>query len=494
MTGFSSQSPATDDTGTEPAQSRLSAWWHGIPIRWQILTAVIVTFAMTGLVASSVGIIDARRRANVETDFHLGLWQQYITAQFSKLASEHEIDGVAATLKREFSRARHITATITKQRTGESVPLVSDVDDIDAAGSGERGDAAPEWFIAMVQSRTDVRNVDLTVRGALVANVSLAAKPDDEISEAWVLLRKVALWWVVGSLLTCVGLYFVLGYILGPLTAFANGIRELEDGHYDFRVPQIRIQELVPISANINTLASALQKAKADNSKLYRQLIAVQEDERRQIAADLHDEVGPCLFGIMAATSSIRRQAEALPAPQARSIIDATAEIVAISDKLRTMNRGLLARLRPVALGRVSLEELLSDLITSLARANPDVHFGRAMEWLPKSLGEAIDLTIYRSIQEGITNALRHSGATRIDIHIACAGPDGREPGGGKICVGIEDNGHGFMPGTPFGFGISAMRERVHLLGGSLAIGLRQAGGTVLAIEIPVSASTRDAA
>lgn len=463
--------------------SRLSKWWRSIPIRWQILTAILATFLITALLAGSVGVIDARGRANVETSFHLELWQQYIGAQFSKLDTEREIESVVAVLGSELSRARHITATLMR-RDGTTIKLTSRDDDL---AGGDDNDA-PAWFIRLVQPKPDVRNVDLTVRGQRVASVSLAAKPDDEIAEAWVLLRKLAIWSIAGLVLTTLGLYFILGYVLGPLTSFASGMSELEDGHYDVRLPDTQIQELSAISANFNKLAGALQKAQADNARLYRQLIAVQEDERRQIAADLHDEVGPCLFGIMANTGSIKSLAQALPADQSQPILSATSELIVISDKLRAMNRSLLARLRPVALGRVSLEDLLSDLVTGFARANPDVRFGRAVEGLPRTFGEAIDLTIYRCIQEGITNALRHGNATAIDIRLSLSGPaQASSPeDGGSIRLTIADNGCGFAPTTPFGFGITAMRERVRVLNGSLAIGPGADGGTTLAVTLPI--------
>jgi two-component system sensor histidine kinase UhpB len=195
----------------------------------------------------------------------------------------------------------------------------------------------------------------------------------------------------------------------------------------------------------------------------------------------------------MANTSSIKRIAGDLPATQSAAILDATREINNISDKLRTMNRSLLAKLRPVALGRVSLEELLSDLVTGFARANPDVRFERLLEGLPHSFGETIDLTIYRCIQEGITNALRHGEASGISIQVA-AGARQPHAATGKIVVAVSDDGRGFRPGTPFGFGISSMRERVRLLNGQLAIGQQETGGTRLQVEIPLPASNKTAA
>jgi two-component system sensor histidine kinase UhpB len=153
------------------------------------------------------------------------------------------------------------------------------------------------------------------------------------------------------------------------------------------------------------------------------------------------------------------------------------------------MNRGLLAKLRPVALGRVSLEELLSDLVTGFARANPDVRFERNFDGLAHSFGEAIDLTIYRCIQEGVTNALRHGSAKSVGIRLGMR-PIQRAGHSELISLNVTDDGSGFRPGTPFGFGISSMRERLRLLNGSLAIGPQDTGGTGLEIEIPLPAPT----
>ncbi len=124
------------------------------------------------------------------------------------------------------------------------------------------------------------------------------------------LLQVMGLLWLGAIGLMTVGLYFILGLILDPLAKLAGGMRELEDGHYGFRLEPPRVRELAAIAGNFNTLAVALDKPTPENSRLYRQLIAVQEDERREISRDLHDEFGPCLFGIMAGTAAIERHAK----------------------------------------------------------------------------------------------------------------------------------------------------------------------------------------
>ena len=86
----------------------------------------------------------------------------------------------------------------------------------------------------------------------------------------------------------------------------------MEDGHYATRLKTPKVKELAILTNRFNTLAEALDLAREENSGLYRQLITVQEEERREIANELHDEAGPCLFGITANASSIQTIADQL--------------------------------------------------------------------------------------------------------------------------------------------------------------------------------------
>ena len=102
----------------------------------------------------------------------------------------------------------------------------------------------------------------------------------------------------------------MLGRVLNPLQNLSSGMARLEDGHYATRLPTPKVNELAVITNRFNTLAEALDVAREENSGLYRQLISVQEEERREIANELHDEAGPCLFGITANASSIQTLAD----------------------------------------------------------------------------------------------------------------------------------------------------------------------------------------
>ena len=150
----------------------------------------------------------------------------------------------------------------------------------------------------------------------------------------------------------------MLGRVLDPLAHLSKGMLSLEDGHYATRLALPKVKELAIITERFNTLAGALDTARDENSRLYRQLITVQEEERREIANELHDEAGPCLFGITANASSIQNLANQLPDSRTAEISRRVGEILSITERLKLLNRALLKKLRPGPLGRVKLVEL----------------------------------------------------------------------------------------------------------------------------------------
>ena len=213
-------------------------------------------------------------------------------------------------------------------------------------------------------------------------------------------------------------LYVVLGRVLDPLANLSKGMLSLEDGHYATRLGLPKVKELAVITERFNTLAGALDTARDENSRLYRQLITVQEEERREIANELHDEAGPCLFGITANASSIQNFADQLPTAARPKISRRVGEILSITERLKLINRALLKKFRPGPLGRVKLAELLDELVAGFQRRHPETHIAIAFGKLGDSYGEAIDLTLYRCIQEGITNAIRHGQARSLTIDL----------------------------------------------------------------------------
>ena len=301
--------------------------------------------------------------------------------------------------------------------------------------------------------------------------------------------RRAVIWLGITAMMLAL-LYVVLGRLLNPLISLAGGMQELEDGHFGTRLAEPKVRELAGIAVRFNTLAEALEKARAENSRLYRNIIDVQEDERRQIANELHDEAGPCLFGITANVSSISRLADQAEAAETLPIKQRVGEILTITERLKTINRDLLRRLRPVELGRIPLGELIGSLVGGFERRHPEVTFTVAIGSLAQGYGEAVDLTVFRCVQEALTNAMKHGGASRvsIDLREEQGAPNGTGEPVGKLRLVVHDNGRGFAAGASMGMGMTAMRERIRGIGGSSNINSARGHGTTLTVYVPLGA------
>jgi len=322
--------------------------------------------------------------------------------------------------------------------------------------------------------------VPVIVGGERIGAVAISGEPGDEIAEVWdnaVALGTVALLLNVAM----IGILYVLfGRVLDPLNVLAGGLSELERRAYNVRLPQPQTRELGEIAERFNALALALETVRAENLRLNRRLISAQDDERRRTALELHDEVGPCLFGLKANASSIANAASDISEKARRSVVERARDILAIIDHLQVINRSMLDRLRPMALGHVPLSEILHELVQERARQQPQMAFTFAAQGLMPSYGDSIDLTIYRCVQESLTNAIRHAKASHVTVEAAA------ENGGARLVLTIRDDGCGIAPGTPPGFGIRGMQERVAGLGGSYGVGSEDGHGTCVRIAIPI--------
>jgi two-component system sensor histidine kinase UhpB len=342
---------------------------------------------------------------------------------------------------------------------------------------------APAWFASLISPPIERRELPVVDKGRQLGSVLIAGEPADEIAEAWENLTALATVSMLVNLLMIGILYVLFGRVLGPLSALGAGLLDLERRSFGVRLPRPKARELAAIADRFNALAGALEATRAENAALYQRLITTQDDERRNTARELHDEVGPSLFGLKANAGSIATAAAALPDAPGCAVQERARDILAIVDHLQAVNRSLLVRLRPMALGHVPLADLLADMIRERARQHPPITFPFAAGKLRPSYGEPIDLTIYRCVQEGLTNAIRHAEAANIRVDLDEA--RGRDSAA-RIELAIEDDGRGIDPNTPAGFGLRGMQERVRALGGECTLGAASAGGTRLRVIIPL--------
>ncbi len=226
----------------------------------------------------------------------------------------------------------------------------------------------------------------------------------------------------------------------------------------------------------------------AQNRQLARQLILLQEQERRHLARELHDELGQYCVAIKVEAASIAHDTcERLPA--------AHASACAISETANHLHNGvrsMLNRLRPAGLDELGLVTSLELLIEPWSRLH-GIACTFAADAVFDDLDEALNITIYRTVQESLTNIARHARATQAAVTIRRSAID--TPEISSITLTIDDNGTGFRAeGVRNGFGVLGMSERVNALGGSIVFSIAPSGGARIEAVLPVSAGTRPAA
>jgi two-component system sensor histidine kinase UhpB len=454
----------------------LDACWYRRPVRAQLLLIVILIELVAGLIAGGVMIVTARTSTQIEIDASMNLAEVLVRETINLMPADTPVDRFLENLPLQQRFARHIRITV---RDAVGNPVTTRPMQAGAAANPYTRAPAPAWFASLISPAIERRELPVIDKGQRLGSVLIAGEPADEIAEVWENLTALATVTTLINLAMIAILYVLFGRVLGPLTALGAGLADLERRSFGVRLPRPKARELAVIADRFNALAGALEATRAENATLYQRLITTQDDERRNTARELHDEVGPSLFGLKANAGSIVTAAAALPDAQARAVAERAGDILAIVDHLQAVNRSLLVRLRPMALGHVPLADLLADMVRERARQHPRIAFPFTAGKLKPSYGDAIDLTIYRCVQEGLTNAIRHAEANTIRVTLD-------EASAARIALAVEDDGRGIDPQKPAGFGLRGMQERVRALGGECALEAAAGGGTRVRVAIPL--------
>jgi two-component system sensor histidine kinase UhpB len=478
------RAPEAEATIGSPAPRRrrvLDAVWFGRSVRAQLLLVFILINVISALVAGGVTIFKAGAATRIEIAASMRLAELMVGEAVQLIQQGLPAEQLLRTLPVQLRFVRHVRVGV---RDAAGV-AISDR----APPRVEDRPPAPRWFAALIGPPIETHDVPVAMDGRTIGTVEIVSEPRDEIAEVWE--NTVALAAIAGatSLVMIAILYFVLGRVLDPLTALGKGLEGLEHRDYETRLARPKVLEFAAIIDRFNALAGALDAARAENLALSRRLVTAQDDERRRTALELHDEVGPSLFGLKANAASITKAANALPESAAKAIADRTADLTAIIEHLQSLNRSILNRLRPMALGHVPLPEILSELVRERAGSHPNIGFSHEVHTLAASYGDTADLTLYRCVQESLTNAVRHAEAKAVAVE-ARECPAAASAQGGSVArleLTVRDDGRGIAAGNKPGFGLRGMQERVQALGGEFAIETGSEG-TCIRIVIPVPA------
>jgi two-component system sensor histidine kinase UhpB len=451
--------------------------WQKLSLRARLITL----FALVLLIGLTVNIsrlvLEAGPRVRAEDQSVIRLAREFIETLVVNLNETPDPDARLDGVIQGLNRLRHVS--ITRQNDpAEAQP---------SAGSDDNDDSelspAPAWFVALIHPEKTAVNVPISINGKS-GSLVITSHPNDEINEIWDgIVTQLEVGSAIAAALFLVTMT-VVSRALAPIQSLSDAMTNIEAGRYDTRVEPEGSPELAAICGKLNHLAATLGNAVEGKRRLAERAVSVQDAERKEIARELHDEFGPYLFALRAHASSLMRAADQ-GEPNTEVLRRHGSAILEQINALQQFNRRVLERLRPVGLAELGLYEAIGALLRLWRETHPGVVVQTAVSRSLGATGETAELTIYRIIQEALTNVFRHAGATRVEITVEPASSRQTEKAPAEtkaIAVSIRDNGTGLPSDYKQGFGMIGMRERVLALGGTMSVASTSQGVTVEAL------------
>ncbi|UPJ46644.1 HAMP domain-containing protein [Bradyrhizobium sp. 200] len=449
--------------------------WQKFSLRDRInlLLALVLTLGLAINVARLV--LEAGPRVQAEDQSVIRLAREFIETIVAGLSEAPDPEARLNQIVHDLNRLRHVSIT----RQGEAVERPGPAD---ASVGNADARSPPAWFVTLVHPEKTTVNVPISITGK-PGSLLITSHPNDEMAEIWDgIITQLQIGTAIAIVLFLITTR-VVSRALAPIQTLSEAMTKIEAGGYDTRVTPDGPPELAAICDKLNHLAATLGNAVDEKRRLAERVVSLQDVERKEIARELHDEFGPYLFALRAHASALTRIADARD-PNVEATRRHGSAILEQVNALQQSNRRVLEKLRPVGLTELGLREALGALLRLWGESHPDVVIETAISQSLGDTGETADLTIYRTIQEALTNVFRHASATCVNVTVEPtelpSGP-GRTGRGGAL-VRIRDNGGGLRPDHKLGLGLTGMRERILALGGSLTIASGDGGVTVEAV------------
>jgi signal transduction histidine kinase len=331
-------------------------------------------------------------------------------------------------------------------------------------------DEGPVWDTAVpiLEGRAGTARVGLSEAGIRSTTKSLTA--------------QMLLTTVLVSAIGIAAAAFLTWLVTRPILELKDAAQAVGRGDFSRRVEPWAGDEIGELAEAFNVMTADLAEAEQERSErdqlrtqLLEKVISAQEEERRRIARELHDETGQSLTSLMVRLQNMNQQC---PLPELKPQIDELRQVVSQTlDGVHNLSR----ELRPSVLDDLGLEAALGRYVQDY-RALHHVDVDLVILGLGDSrLSPAIETALYRIVQEGLTNVARHADAATVSVLV--------ERRDGLVRVIIEDDGVGFDPvaaDSTGRLGLFGMRERAELLNGSVTVESAPGQGTSVFVQVPL--------
>lgn len=444
---------------------------------WRIAAVAVACFAVVAAV-SLIGLDrDARRHTTATADIvakHLNFQVLRIDAGFDLSSRYPDWDALLANYP----------------ASGQCIRLEDEKGQIvrnNCVGTPAATPSAPQWFKAayslLFSPEHDVQR-QITYKGKPYGKVIVSPDPTAVIGEAWQQVTHLLFLTGLIVLTLSVFTYLAIARALAPTQDLIDGLDRLSEGDFSHRIPSFKLSELNRIGEVANQLAEKIQTTLAERADLSRRLVNAQEEERRHLARELHDEFGQNLTAIAALAASIEKSAT----PKCADVAEEARTLSRISAHMMDALRSTLVRLRPADLDKFGLVESLRQLVAvwrTSAASKTRFELNAPHDIAP--LSDTAAVHIFRIAQEGLTNAAKHADARNVRLSVAPA----QSLHASAIRLTIEDDGKGRRPHANGNtMGLLNMKERVAALGGDISFEDRPGAGLTVNVLVPIRPAT----
>ncbi|RTL35387.1 MAG: HAMP domain-containing protein [Burkholderiales bacterium] len=500
------------EVSTARSAEARSAWPVRWPFPWSITTRLVMIacvpavlmFVVITAALYVIGKDDAIRAVRDRGEL--------IALSLAQTGQYGLVSGNGASLERSIRRLLESDHSIESiQLTDAGGHVVASV------GAGNR----PDSLVFVKDVRADVFTIDLldnssasphggestTREGRVIGKVTVRMT-SDTIMQEW--FRRVA--YGAGAVLLAACVSVVAGLTLAqrlrePLREAMGALREIRQGRYEVRLPARASGEIGELQATINEMAQGLSEwgeklqltvdqrtadlqdavakahtADAERGRLLARSNKQLEDERKRIAVEIHDHLNASLIGLRSKAQHIADVSAGMEGGPAREVNATATEITSTIARLYQNARDLIKQLRPEVIDVLGLTGALQEMTREYNQLVPVIRFVlHVSPGFPPLRGQ-VAIVAYRLVQEALSNVVKHSSASRVEVSLAA--PDAMA----EILIAVLDDGVGFDPSkiASGSLGLAGMRERVAGAGGRMRIRSKLGRGTRVTFRLPV--------
>ena len=356
-------------------------------LRFRLIGLVCLALVISLVLGGATAWVNASRSVRTEMRSALLVGRQTIESGIERLQQAADPSRGLDELVASFKGNRHLRVWFAGQAEAVATPIVE---------SPPFG-VVPNWFVRVIRVAPVTDRVPIIIGGRDYGTIALETDPHNEILEVWNEFTDSLVTPAVFSSLTILLIYLFIGRALRPLKALAKALEQIGDGRYRTRFGGRLAPELARLRDSFNRMAARLTAADTENRRLNEQLLTLQEQERAELARDLHDEVSPFLFAINIDAASASRLLRQGRAAEAREHVQSIADAVR---PLQRQVRSMLGRLRPIGLDEFSLREAIENMIAFWRQRRPEIRYQLAVSAGCEGLSKLASTTICRIAQE----------------------------------------------------------------------------------------------